>query len=202
MKLEEIAKFMAFHNINREDVLDAKGMRTSEYKARMKIEGKKLAINVTACEAGGHTIRTSNGHCAVCNPQGLHYKQLYHEPGYVYALGSPSTLYLKIGTSKNVAERVAALNREGYAGCHDWEFLLKVHVSNAGRVENNIHSSLDRWRVSAKYFRYQEGTEATEAFECDLETALESITRLLGEEDAKKIEYSTMARRKKYIKST
>lgn len=68
--------FLEKHGIETKQLLDAKGLSPSEYKALMQSKGKLIAYNVVPCQKEGHTLRTSSGHCAQCDTSRFGAKKL------------------------------------------------------------------------------------------------------------------------------
>lgn len=67
--------FLKLHGISANQMLDAKDMTISEFKTKMKSEGKLIAYNVAPCRKEGHTLRTSSGYCPQCHPEHIFIKK-------------------------------------------------------------------------------------------------------------------------------
>ena len=134
-------------------VFDATGMRKSEYRAAMKTLDMCLAVGVSPCEKGEHTIRTRHGHCAQCNPAAIAFQNRYSQLGFVYVAGSRSLQLIKIGCALNVNHRMGTLNSLGYGGVNDWLWLHAFYVFDCGRIEYNSQLYLRNVRESRIYVR-------------------------------------------------
>lgn len=68
--------------------------------------------------------------------------------GYVYAMHSPDTGQIKIGFSRDVAERKLTLQRE-----HGSPLTVVATVSGRIRHERRVHSRLRPYRLTGEWFR-------------------------------------------------
>ena len=121
---KEQSAFLAKHNTPISSVFDASGMGKSDYRAAMKELGKTVAIGVTPCKKGNHTMRTRSGHCIQCNPASIAFQKRHLMDGFVYV-----------------------------AGASDWECLFWVKTKNAGKVEFDAHERVDRRRQGPSFER-------------------------------------------------
>jgi hypothetical protein len=82
------------------------------------------------CRAIGHRIRTRGGHCAQCNPANIGFTERETANGYVYIAGSRRGRFIKIGATRDVAQRERQLRTERYGGASDWLVLVYDRVDN------------------------------------------------------------------------
>jgi len=172
--------FIVHHKIPLDRVMDASGMRTKAYQAFMSREGLWVAYGVTPCRGAGHTLRTRKGHCVQCSPSALAFLRRWDEPGSVYIATSEESGLCKVGTAKDVHERLAMLNRIGYGYTTDWVGRWVAEVDNAGMVESAVQQRLARFKENGGYLAKGYGAECTELFHCDPETALDALNRVLA----------------------
>jgi len=172
--------FLIHHKIPLDRVMDASGMRTKAYQAFMSREGLWVAYGVTPCREVGHTMRTRKGHCIQCSPAALAFLKRCDEPGWVYIATSEESGLCKVGTAKDVYERIAMLNRIGYGYTTDWVGRWVAEVDNAGMVESIVQQSLAGFRETGGYLVRGYGAECTELFNCSLETALDALKEVLA----------------------
>lgn len=156
-------------------VFDATGMRKSEYKAAMKTLDMVLAIGVSPCDKGGHTIRTRHGHCAQCNPAVIAFQNRYSQRGYVYIAGSRTHQLIKIGYALDVLNRMKSLNYFGYGGTNDWLWLHAFDVYNGGRIEHEAQLYLRGARFPTSYKRDGILVDCLETFKYPHEDAEKTI---------------------------
>lgn len=191
--------FLAHHKIPLSDVFDAAGMKRGEYQAIMERLGKKIAYGVSACSAGGHTMRTKHGHCVHCNPAALAFQGRYERDAFVYLAASTSTKILKVGYADDVQGRVHHLNEVGYGSLADWEWLMYFKCNKAGRVEASAQKLLEPLRVSRSYKIWNgKAVECFELFQCNYAQAREAIRASSSVDDFDKARENT-ARAARYI---
>lgn len=96
------------------------------------------------------------------------FTQNHGKPGFVYALGNKTLpKYLKIGQTRDLEKRLAALNADCNTSNPIRGFFVAYHreTDDCGRAELHAHQTLAYCRVDA----YRE------FFECDIETARRAI---------------------------
>lgn len=170
---EEILNFLKHHNIDESEVYDATGMPTWEYKEMMSDYGYKVAVGVTPCQAYGHTLRSSKGHCVMCKPEVLNYRARYNLNGIVYIAQSSKSQLIKVGmTAKGSAkERIKELNDQGYGEITDWTLIKSRLCKNMGYIENKIKNEFSDFLYPIEFYRKSswEKEISTEIFKCNLE---------------------------------
>lgn len=172
--------FLREQNIPMGLMFDASGMRTAQYKAAMRLEGKAFAYGVTRCGAGGHSLRTRAGHCIQCDTSKIAYMMRHDQPGHVYIAGSLAGRLLKVGTTIDLADRLNKLNEYRYGGVADWQILASVHVASAGRIESAVKNSLSIYHVPGDYIRAVNVQSCYELYQCNLETVVETLAQFSG----------------------
>jgi hypothetical protein len=179
MKPDEI-RFLERHKIPISQVYDLCGQTVSSCYDEMVSEEKLFGYNATSCSVpdSGHTFVTRAGHCMECEPTGprsIAEIRRHHGLGDVYLAGSLSISLITIGSATSADKRVPALNAVGYGGASDWRKLQIVRsVANAGKLEFDIHSRLEEFRLRDTYYMKDgKQQQCYELFSCSLETAIE-----------------------------
>lgn len=179
MKIEELTteqiEFLVAQNVPISRTFNAKGLTKKDYSLIMAEEDLLIAFNVTPCKAMQHTLRTRHGHCAQCNTQALAFIARYTNDGQVYLLHSKTKNLSKIGTCKDVVERLRTLNSHGYGNTKDWELVKLISVDNAARVELNIGDRLHQYRNEITYQRTGKLIKCQEIYNCDLDVAIKAF---------------------------
>ncbi len=170
---EEIS-FLKQQGISENDVLDARFMSVDERKKKAKELGKRLILK-SPCGKGGHRLHTRYGHCVQCDTSKLAFVGRYSQKLYVYIAGSLEKSWIKVGTASDIEQRERSLRSSGYAGANDWRMLLHFKVDNAGRVEHEIQSFLEKYGSSQKYIKQNKEVEVLEVFQCSFDKAHEAL---------------------------
>tara|TARA_Y100001949_G_scaffold145713_1_gene129040 strand:- start:42387 stop:43268 length:882 start_codon:yes stop_codon:yes gene_type:complete len=172
---KEQSAFLAKHNTPISSVFDASGMGKSDYRAAMKELGKTVAIGVTPCKKGNHTMRTRSGHCIQCNPASIAFQKRHSTDGFVYVACSLRLSVIKVGLANDVKERMKSLNKLNYAGASDWECVYWVKTINAGKVEFDAHGSLVNYAAPKVYQRDGRDVHCLETFSCAASLGIQAI---------------------------
>jgi hypothetical protein len=168
-------QFLHSQGIPLSRVFDATGLTRSAYERQMGELEMIVAIGVSPCRKAGHTLRTRAGHCAQCNTHSLAFLQRFYDDGEIYIVISRTIPFIKIGSSKNVENRVKTLNSLGYGGAADWTLHFSQSSSKAGEVEFRAHHSLRQHQRFRTYIKQGHPVTCQELFDCDAETALEAL---------------------------
>tara|TARA_R110002049_G_scaffold251684_1_gene426122 strand:+ start:490 stop:852 length:363 start_codon:yes stop_codon:yes gene_type:complete len=99
----------------------------------------------------------------------------------VYLAGSKARRLIKVGISDEPEVRMAVIRNESYASATDWELLLAIEISDAGKAERDIQNMLSKFRCERSY---QKGTHtqiASEAFSCGYDIAESALRSSLLE---------------------
>lgn len=181
MKLDaEQLAFLKINNIPLDKVLDASGMSRAEYGERMKSLGFIVAVGVTECSAGGHSMRNRSGHCVLCNTAALTFQGRYSKAMYLY-IAQPSYGHLtKVGITDNVDERTKQLNSHKLGGFTTWTMKYSVLCENAGQVEHDVGALLAPFKKSTVY-QSKQGQVSREVYACTFDQALNAINRVLDD---------------------
>lgn len=170
--------FLSHHRIDLSEVLDATGMRTTDYRTLMRDENYKVAIGVTLCKLG-HAMRTSGVHCAQCYPGNLGHKNNHRQSNFIYLFASRHAGLVKIGICKDVKQRLAEMNRKSIANANDWRQLLAKDVgTEAGPVETEAHRRLKPYRTDNVFTHGLNMQQSREHFSCTPEEALKVLKEL------------------------
>jgi len=149
----------------------------------MKALDKVLAIGVTACRKGNHSLRTRSGHCAQCNPASLAFQSRNKAEACVYVAGSISLKLIKVGMTKDVSNRFISLNGLGYGGVSDWTCLYWKKTEKAGEVEFRVHSKLNKYAAPTSYERFGNIVNCLETFSCDANLAINEVEGITSQEN-------------------
>ena len=171
-------EFLNRHSISVSSVFDATGLRKNEYREIMKSLGKIVAIGVTACKKGGHTLRSRSGHCVQCNPAALGFQARFSATGFVYIAGSLSLKVIKVGFSGDVKSRISSLNHLNYGGASDWVCIYWIQCESAGNIEFGTHARLVKFAAPTTYIRDGKPVNCLETFSCEAETAISTLNEI------------------------
>lgn len=178
LQLSEFQKrFFRRHNISLDEVFDATGMSSKEWKNKIRVEGKKLAVAVTPCKKERHEIRTRAGHCAACDPSKIAFSQRKYLSGIVYLLISRKSNLIKIGVTTDIEDRLNNLNSQCYGNADDWQLLRKSpKIKNAGALEKNIQNRLSKYCVKGlNSIRAGIKQSSLECYQCDFQQAIDAM---------------------------
>ena len=162
-----------------DSTFDATGLRTAEYKSRMKELDKTVAYGVTPCKKYNHRLRTSAGHCIQCNPASIAVITRYYKEGYVYIMSSRDAKAIKVGFSLDTKNRVQQLNTKGYGGASDWKLIYEAKAPEAGRIEHEVHSRLSKYKKDLQHIEWNKLVTCQETFSCSSEFAVAQIKDIL-----------------------
>jgi hypothetical protein len=171
--------FLASHDIAPSMVFDATGLSKSQYKRIMEELEKSFAYGVTPCREAGHTLRSRAGHCIQCKTACIAFQMRHNKDGIIYIAGSHSSRMLKIGVTADIQNRTVNLNQHLYGRANDWEILSSAKVSNAGRVEADVHKALSDFAIEGTYVRQGRTTECYELFRCSYKAARDALVNLV-----------------------
>jgi hypothetical protein len=172
--------FLEENGISIGSVFDATGLGPKEYHAEMDALGKSVAIGVTECARGGHSMRTRAGHCVFCNPTALAFQERWTQQAFVYLAGSLTLKVVKVGFATHVENRITSLNSLHYAGGTDWVLLYWAETKNAGRHEYETHKILSAYASPRTYTREGRKIDCLETFACDAPRALEALRKTVS----------------------
>ena len=173
---EDQINFLAQQQIPLSQVFDATGLSKSAYRELMKQLDKNFAVGVSPCRKAGHQLRTRAGHCAQCDPAKIAFQLRHSANAFVYIAGAKSNRVVKVGVTKDPSSRIASLNASGYGGIDDWVCLFQLHSDNAGRLEFEAHSHLDKYASPRAFTKEGCRVDCLEIFSCSVQAALESVS--------------------------
>lgn len=179
--LESQKDFLDYHSIPLSQVFDASGLRQRDYKVYMKEFDYAYAIGVTPCQAMGHTLRNSSGHCVQCNPSTIRFRRRYYENGYVYLAGSTSEKVIKVGFANDIDNREESLNKQGYGSIYDWQIIYWVQINEGGSFEYLIQDQLNSYASPRTFIKDGRTNNCLEIFSCSFFKAKGIIDILLDE---------------------
>ena len=166
MQLTKIqSNFIYRHGIDVAKVFDATGLSKTEYGELMKEGGYVLAVGVTRCRKGNHSLRTRAGHCAICNPASIAFQSRQEISGDLYVLYSSSKRLVKVGVAGDAEERVVSANKQSYGNVDDWKLKFTVKVNNAGA----------KFKKPRQFIKDGQYVLAQEIFSCSIKHAIAAI---------------------------
>ena len=171
--------FLQQHGISMHQVFDATGLSQIKYGELMKNGGFVVAVGVTRCKKGNHSLRSKAGHCVICKPASLAFQKRYETPGDLYVLYSSSKRLVKVGVADDAHQRVDSVNKQLYGNINDWQLKFYTRVINAGHAEKIIHDALAEYKKPLYFLKGGTYTLAQEIFSCSIKHAIESIKRRL-----------------------
>ena len=178
---EDQIRFLQEQLIPLSRVFDATGMSRLSYKAAMLKFEMIVAVGVSPCKKGGHTLRTPAGLCAQCNTHALAFLIRHYESGEVYVAVSAQSALVKIGTAKNAHARAKTLNSSGYGGATDWKIDYYQFCSKAGRVEHLAQKTLSAERALRTYLKTGCEVDCYELFNCSAADAIAAIREAVAQ---------------------
>jgi len=178
---EELA-FLRRHRISPDDVHDGRYQSKPVWQDEARESGKTLVLG-SRCRASGHRLRTRAGHCAQCDPKKISYQRRWRAESYVYIAGSLSAGLIKVGVAADTMHRESLLRHHRYGNVDDWELLAHVKVEEAGRVEYETLSRLDRQRVFRAYEKDGFSQVGGELLRCSFSAALSALLTSVSDEE-------------------
>ncbi|WP_265129471.1 GIY-YIG nuclease family protein [Chryseobacterium oranimense] len=186
-----LLEFIEYHKIDKNDIMDAKGLSISEIKDEMKMNDILFAYNTTPCGNAGHTIRDRHSHCIVCNTANIAFMKRTKQTGHVYIAGSIIKNYIKIGmTTEDPIKRIGKLNSRKVGNTNDWVVIKSIKCDYANMVEFGIQKELQRYKVEGEYYGDND-TESSEMFRCRYKTAIETVEKYFSDKEINKKEEKT-----------
>lgn len=175
-------EFLAKHGVPEKNVFNATAMSTRVYKQRMGEGDYDIAYGTIPCDKGGHTLRTSSGHCIQCDAVKLSFLLRHRRSGEVYVTESIiGTRIIKVGSGKSSVDRISGLNSEQYAGRHDWTMKYHYGVKNMGLVESKVHAALSKFAITDKYYLKDGGKiYCREIFSCSDFVAINALKEIIA----------------------
>ncbi|MDZ4287862.1 MAG: GIY-YIG nuclease family protein [Prosthecobacter sp.] len=168
-------RFLEKQRIPLSRVFDASDMQRCQYQELMKELDMLVAIGVSACSKGGHTMRTRKGHCVQCGTHNLAFLLRYEEAGEVYVAVSRQGNFVKVGMAGLASVRQESLNRLGYGGVSDWIIRYKISCRKGGSVEFRAHNLLAAYRLGERHSANGGLHSHQELFDCDFSVAIQAV---------------------------
>lgn len=169
------ARFLSQHKINPDDVFNARGLRSSEWKSECRRLGKRLAYTPDSpCKNSGHMLRDLHNHCVQCRPENLVFSDRHHASAWIYIAWSEALSLFKIGISSNTGNR-RRQTKEGYGGATDWMVVYRRQFNGAGKIEAQVHASLRAFQETRRYTHRGKQVHSKELFRCDYRTAVSEV---------------------------
>ena len=175
MLTDDEISFLASIGKNSQDVFDGQRFSPKKYKTEAKQYGQDIVIGAF-CRKAGHRLRTrSNGSCIQCDPRQLAYQQRDQQSGYVYIAQSHSLNLLKIGFTKDLAQRETGVRKQNSGQATDWKISYHVFHEIAAKVERSVGERLNSWRLKITYDKENRSQEASEIYVCEFQIAKAAI---------------------------
>jgi hypothetical protein len=184
-------QFLAKHGIDESKVSDARGLGLAARRTLLQRDSSLLAIG-TPCGAYGHRLRTSSGHCVMCDPKKIAFARRHRTGGEVYVAWSSTLTLTKVGTAGDAAARIAQLNSEAYGGGRGWQLVDCYMCDAAGKVEAAVHRRLGDCSAAGRYIKDGKLGDAYELFNCPAVVAVQILRDVLGLEANLPVPTSTM----------
>lgn len=175
-------EFLAKHGVPEQNIFNATGMSRAIYIQRMSEGDYDIAYGTSACGKGGHTLRTSSGHCVQCDVVKLSFLLRHRRSGEVYvAESNAGASIIKVGCAKSSVDRISGLNSEQYAGRHDWSMKYYYGVKHMGLIESEVHASLSKFAITDKFYLKDGGkTHSQEIFSCSVNEAINALKKIIA----------------------
>ena len=177
LSIDEL-EFLSSHSLKEDDVFDASGYSHKQMKAASKEAGKKIILG-TPCKKLGHRLKTRNSDCIQCTPSTISYSNRHHQTNWLYLAASPSLAVIKIGSSKDLIDRLSNLNGQTYGGAADWEMKYAVKINQVGIIEQEIHSTLKNKHFAGAYKKDGKMQSTREMFNVTIEDGIILIDRTI-----------------------
>lgn len=171
-------EFIAKHKLNPDYFFDAGGNQLfQELKNQMKANDKLFAFNTAPCTNGGHTLKSRQGHCIVCDTSDIAFYLRHYQEGFVYIAGSLSKKRIKIGATNNIEKREKYLNEnKGYGNVNDWQILYYVKTLKMPHHEFALQNLLSKYNEPPiNYMLGKELKTATEIYRCCYKKAYDTF---------------------------
>jgi hypothetical protein len=175
-------EFISKNGITTNDLFYVAGMKNSEWKQKMKDEGKLIAYGANPCTSGGHTLKTRAGHCPQCNPAAIAFLRRHSDEGDVYVAWSSKGKIAKIGCTKNAYSRIESLISTEYGGQTDWTLKLVYECTEAGLVEKLAQKILKKFAIKdILYVHDGKNQIANELFCCSIAQAKNALEQAVAD---------------------
>ena len=181
---KEEKEFVKRHGLALSEIYDARGETCTEYHDKAKAYGCLWVIN--SCQ-WGHRLKTRSGHCIQCDPKRIVFQRRYSEGGVLYIAVAGE--HCKVGMVENntndsgdaIYHRSITLNMDdGYGNIADWKIVKYWEVKNAGRIEDEVHQLLARYKEDdVDYWYSGEWRTAKELFKCSQRTAENAVKKVI-----------------------
>ncbi|MBR2153964.1 MAG: hypothetical protein IJ901_05055 [Bacteroidaceae bacterium] len=182
---EEEKSFLKKYNLSPTDFYYAMGESVKVYHVKAKEAGCQYVVN--QCQYG-HRLKDRSGHCIVCNPANIAFRNRESGGGIVYV--AISGKYCKVGVTdekrkskkESLSDREYRLNSEGgYAGLTGWRTIMSWSVEkNVGKIEREAHRILQKYKTEKFYIYSGEVRKAQEIFVCPIQTAIDAVKKAIG----------------------
>lgn len=183
---KEEKQFIKQHGLALSEIYDARGQTSTVYHDRAKELGCLWVIN--SCYKG-HRLKTRSGHCIECDPKRIVYQRRYSESGILYIAIAGD--HCKVGITENnfndsyesIYHRSVTLNMDdGYGNISGWKIVKFWEVKNAGRIENEVHQLLAKYKEDdVEYWYSGEWRTAKELFKCSQKTAETAVKKVIDD---------------------
>lgn len=175
-------RFLASQNLGPDDVYDARRLPQDYWFRQIKLENKTIALG-SKCRKAGHRLRSRKGHCVQCDTSKLAFAGRFDLEQYIYILGSVSAKLLKIGTCKDLPQRINQICFEQQGGASDWTLLYSVWMPRSGEIEDRTHKRLAQYAYFEDYWKNGNLQTATELFRCPFSLAAKVLEDTIGDPD-------------------
>ena len=134
-------------------------------------------------------MKNRHGHCIICKTSNIVFQKRFSENGLLYIAVSGE--HCKVGIVENnyndigdaIYRRTITLNMDdGYGNIKGWKIVKYWEVKNAGRIEEEVHQLLAKYKEDDVYYWYSgELRTAKELFKCSQRKAENVVKKVLDE---------------------
>jgi len=180
-------QFLKSHNIDLENVLDARGLSKKEMRVKAKAEKKNFIIG-TPCKREGHRLRTRSAHCIQCDTKQIIFQLRHRITNWLYLAEAKDLDVIKIGSTSDLDGREKNLKSQSYGGTSNWKMQYAVKIPQVGVIESNIHSLLNAFLINGDYRKNGKKITSREMFKISLWRARKVLEQALSKTETKVIE--------------
>lgn len=173
-------RFLASQNLGPDDVFDARRWPQAIWFRKIEEANKTVALG-SRCKKAGHRLRSRRGHCVQCDTKKLAFAGRFGLEQWVYILGSIDAKLLKIGTCKDLKQRVDKICFERQGGASDWTTLYCIWLPRSGEIEDRAHKRLARYVHYEDYWKDNNLQTARELFRCPFSVAVKALEDVIDD---------------------
>ena len=185
---KEEKEFIRSYGLDISEFYDVRGLGgPKKYHDLVKANGCSFVIG-NYCN-NGHRLKNRHGHCIMCKTYNITFQKRFSENGILYIAVAGE--HCKVGIVENnyndigeaIYHRTITLNMDdGYGNITGWKIVKHWEIKNAGRLEDEVHQLLARYKEEDVYYWYSgELRTAKELFKCSQRKAENAVKKVLDE---------------------